>query len=280
MRAGRLTHAAMDDSPYNHAEVVEAYDRVAVPLHFEPPANDLVRALRLTAGGLVLDVGTGTGAAAAAAAAAVGPAGKVVGIDPSLLMLGRAWLRGTVCVMAARAPDLPFRESCFDAVMANFVLSHMHDPAAALAAMIRVLRDGGRLGVSSWGARTSLPSRMWTDIAGLFTSADELRRAFEKVIPGEAWFSDAKRLQPALRDAGLTGIEVLGREYPVTISVGDYLAMRQSSVEGTLLRERLDSLEWAKFSRQLAERFRSRFGDSISYRRGVHIVVGTKRATG
>ncbi|MEX2272250.1 MAG: methyltransferase domain-containing protein [Vicinamibacterales bacterium] len=267
----------MEDSPYGCAELVDVYDRVAVPLQFAPPANDLVTALHLREGERVLDVGTGTGVAAAAAAAAVGPAGTVIGIDPSLLMLGRAWLRGTVCVVAARAPDLPFRESCFDAVMANFVLSHMKDPAAALATMTQVLRCDGRLGVSSWGARASLASTLWSDIVALFTSADDLKPAFERVIPGDAWFSDAANVQRAMRDAGLAGIEVLHREYPVTISVADYLAMRQSSVEGMLVRRRLSSLEWEMFSRHLAERFRGRFGDSISYRRDVNILVGTKR---
>ena len=60
----------MKDSPYCDAEVVAAYDRLAVPRQFAAPARDLVAGLGLSVvGNRVLDVGTGTGAALIPAAA-------------------------------------------------------------------------------------------------------------------------------------------------------------------------------------------------------------------
>jgi ubiquinone/menaquinone biosynthesis C-methylase UbiE len=62
----------------------------------------------------------------------------VVGIDPSEEMLRRVRKKGSVRVTAAQAPDR--REACFDAVVGNFVLTHVEDPVRALSQMMRVLR--------------------------------------------------------------------------------------------------------------------------------------------
>src|SRR5688500_10673833 len=141
--SGSLTGAVMENSPYCEADVVETYDRLSVPLQFAAPASDLVTAMRLQPGDRVLDVGTGTGITAMAAAGVVGPAGIVVGIDPSLSMLGRLRRKGAVHAAAARLPELPFGNSCFDAVTASFVLTHMEDVAAGLQDMVRVLLPDG-----------------------------------------------------------------------------------------------------------------------------------------
>jgi SAM-dependent methyltransferase len=46
------------------------------------------------------------------------------------------------------AADLPFADDSFDAVIANHMLYHLDDPAAALQEFARVLRPGGRLAAS------------------------------------------------------------------------------------------------------------------------------------
>ena len=47
-------------------------------------------------------------------------------------------------------PDLPFQAGYFDAVVANFVINHVGDPAAAVAGLSRVVRPGGRVAVTIW----------------------------------------------------------------------------------------------------------------------------------
>ena len=128
------------------ASVAETYDRVRAPVH-APPARDLVDLVAPPQAGRVLDVGTGTGVAAELAAGAVGPEGLVVGVDPSVPMLRQALPRHSR-VLAAQAIDLPFRDEIFDTVLANFVIAFFTRYETALFDMLRVLRRGGRLGVS------------------------------------------------------------------------------------------------------------------------------------
>ena len=96
----------------------------------------------------MLDVGTGTGVAAQAAADA---GARAVGIDPSagMLEVGRRE-RPSIAFVAADTIDLPFRDDAFDAVTGNFVLSHFRRSETALFDMMRVLKPGGRVALTSW----------------------------------------------------------------------------------------------------------------------------------
>lgn len=51
-------------------------------------------------------------------------------------------------VVLCDAVDLPFPDASFDTVIANHMLYHLDDPAAALREFARVLRTGGRLAVA------------------------------------------------------------------------------------------------------------------------------------
>jgi ubiquinone/menaquinone biosynthesis C-methylase UbiE len=278
MRSRVAVGRPVERSPYCDAALVEAYDRLAVPLQFAAPAGELVAAVQIRTSHRVLDVGTGTGTAAAAAAVIVGSEGLVVGIDPSQEMLRRLRDNGSVRVTTARAPDLPFREACFDAVIGNFVLTHVEDPARALSQMMRVLRPGGRLGVTSWGDRGTPVSQIWDEVVALFTSAAGLKRVCQTVVPWEGWFTNATNLHGALSEAGLSDVDVSCREYAVTVSATDFPSMKEASVEGVLLRRQLSALDWQRFRQRLVEYLRSRLGDPVTYTRDAYIAVGTKAA--
>src|SRR5262245_41928635 len=81
------------------------YDDVAAPYAsfvaangYSALARDLVAALELLPGALILDVGCGSGVVAESAQEAVGAGGLVVGLDASLAMLRRASACGALLV--------------------------------------------------------------------------------------------------------------------------------------------------------------------------------------
>lgn len=104
----------------------------------------------------LLDLATGTGAVARAAAAR---GASVVGVDVSAPMLAVARQRSPeIDFRSADAHALPFADEEFDVVVCGLALSHFQEPLEALGEAWRVLRDGGRLVASTWGAGGGTPS--------------------------------------------------------------------------------------------------------------------------
>jgi hypothetical protein len=89
-------------------------------------------------------------------------------------------------------------------------------------------------------------------------------------------FSDAARLEEALRDAGLRPVRVDRRDYRTTTSIEDYLAGRETSAAGRFIRSSLGEELWQRFSQRVEEEFRRRFPDPLGDTFDVLIAVGTK----
>jgi arsenite methyltransferase len=105
----------------------------------------------LAAGECVVDVGSGGGIDSLIAAHMVGPTGKVVGIDMTPAMLGKARAAAAesgisnVEFREAYMEELPVPDGWADVVISNGVLNLTPDKQKALGEMFRVLRPGGRL---------------------------------------------------------------------------------------------------------------------------------------
>jgi len=143
----------------------------------------------------VLDIGSGAGADAILAARRTGPAGQVIGVDPSESMrerairtmadLGLTW----VDVRAGTAESLPVPDGSVDLVISNCVLSLSTDPARAWTEIARTLRPGGQIVVS--------------DIVG--GAATETLEAKTRCETGIEW----PAYQAMLRRLGFAGIRPL-----------------------------------------------------------------------
>ncbi len=261
---------------WSYDAIAETYDRLAVPHVFSQPAKDLVAMLKLPPGARALDVGTGTGVAALLALQSAGPGAPVVGLDCSLGMLRLARKKGVPWLVAGVVPGLPFPDAVFDGVLANFVLSHLGNYQTALLDMTRVLRPGGRLGFSAWGPGTSEFRRLWQAAAESFVSKEQLSQGLRQVLPWEEWFADGAHLEQALREAGLVSIEVHNREYKTSVRVDDFLAMRELTVQASLMKELLDAAQWQSFRENVAKEFQSRCRGLVEDIRDAFLAVGVK----
>ena len=131
-----------------------AQDRLGI---FGRSGGRLLELLRPSPGSNVLDVGTGSGVVALQERAWVGAAGKVTGTDVAAAMVTLAKQAAaeqgigdiTFCQMDAEQLDFP--DASFDAVTCAFSLFQFLDINRALAEMWRVLKPGGRVGLSNWG---------------------------------------------------------------------------------------------------------------------------------
>lgn len=256
--------------------VAATYDRLAVPHVFTQPAKDLVAMLKLRPGARVLDVGSGTGVAAFLALQSAGPGAAVVALDASPGMLRLARVKGLTRLVVGAVPGLPLPDAVFDGVLANFVLSHIPSYQTALSDMVRVLRPGGRLGVTAWGPGQSESRKLWQATADSFVSKEQLSRGLRLALPWEEWFSDAGNLEEAMRQAGLESIEVHHREYRTSMTVNDFLSMREVTVQARLMKQLLATPQWERFSEKLTKEFHSRRRGLVQDTRDAYLVVGGK----
>ena len=114
--------------------------------------ESLAEAADVRSGERVLDVAAGNGNATLAAARRFA---KVTSTDyvPSLLEKGaaRAAAEGLeVAFQVADAEDLPFDDASFDVVLSTFGVMFTPDHVRSSSEMLRVLRDGGRMGLANW----------------------------------------------------------------------------------------------------------------------------------
>ena len=191
------------------AEVRAAYDAAARlwAAGAEPVYAELARALLACAGGpqaggRVLDLGAGTGVAGQAALAT--GAGAVVAADLAvdmLLLRGR----GGVRPVAADACALPFRDRCFDLVLAAFCLGHLPDLPAGLREARRV---GARLAAGSFAPGWNHPAKAAVDgVLGSFGyRPPPWYLTFKRDTEPRA--SDPAELGRAATAAGFTGVRL------------------------------------------------------------------------
>ncbi len=107
--------------------------------------RELVEALYVGPGELVVDLGAGTGDLAALAAAR---GARVVAVDLALGMLRVARRRRTAALLVqADALSLPFPTDSVHAITCGFAVRNFSDPQAVFAECARVLEPGGRLGL-------------------------------------------------------------------------------------------------------------------------------------
>lgn len=154
----------------------------------------------LRAGEHVLDLGSGGGIDVLLSARRVGPTGKVYGLDMTEEMLALARANAAKSGMtnvefrAGAIEEIPLPDEAVDVVISNCVINLSVDKPAVFAETFRVLRPGGRVGVTDVVADDAL------------TPAQRAERGdYAGCIAGALSFAEYRA---GLELAGFTGVEI------------------------------------------------------------------------
>jgi arsenite methyltransferase len=185
------------------ADLYDATDRAALPdaaTLASLGCGNPTAVAELRPGETVLDLGSGGGIDVLLSAQRVGPTGRAIGLDmtPEMLELARRnaveagatnveFIEGTI-------EAIPLPDASVDIVISNCVINLAADKTAVLGEIARVLRPGGRMGVSDVVARDDLTPAQRTE-----------RGSYAGCIAGALSFDEYER---GLIAAGLAGVSV------------------------------------------------------------------------
>ncbi len=131
---------------------------------FAESASYLIKVLKLSGNEDLLDIATGTGHVAIAAAQTL-KNGSVTGIDLSGKMLQRAVDKANrmnlrnVTFKQCDIEDMAFSSNAFDAATCSFGLFFLPSMKSGLGCISKVLRQGGRLAITSFAPSLMMPLR-------------------------------------------------------------------------------------------------------------------------
>ncbi len=256
--------------------VGEVYEGTLAPRLFDLAARRLVAVATPGTGDRILDAGAGTGAVARAAVAVLGSVARVVAADPSVDMLAAARRGGVVHAVAAALPHLPFTSASFDLVYCAFVLTHVDNPDAAIAEMARVLRPGGRIGVSAWAPGDDEFTSAWSEVVMRFADGAQMARANAVVLPGDARFAQPTGAADALRQGGFAEVQTHDVDIDFRLTVEEYIEGREVCASGRALRALLADHGWMRFRADVRSTLKAKFPKGVAYTRRVFIVTGLR----
>lgn len=193
------------------------YDRTG-PQFFSYFGERLVELAKIRSGSRVLDIGTGRGAILFPVADQVNSHGEVIGIDISEPMVNETLLeiedRGlkNAYVRIMDAEQLQFPDTSFDYVFCGLSIFIFPQPLLALSEMLRVLKPGGVLGLSTFWE----DDERWKWLGELFQKylppSSDADSPQDEDQPPEPDFRSHDGMKELMELVGFENIQVTGEE--------------------------------------------------------------------
>jgi SAM-dependent methyltransferase len=187
-----------------------------------PVRRWLLGELQPQPGQTVLELGAGVGDTGFEAAGIIGEDGRLISTDCSPDMVDVARRRGAqlglgnVDYRVIDAERIELDADSVDGVLCQSTYMLMADPDAALAETRRVLRPGGRVVLSVWGAPERNP---WASIGGMILIERGHMPPPEPGAPGVFSMASEERTRALLEGAGFVAVRT--EELPVRFAFRD-----------------------------------------------------------
>ena len=191
--------------------IPEMYDRLMVPLIFEPYARDVAQRVQALDPRTILEIAAGTGVVTEAMARSLPAATRIAVTDLNQPMLdyNKAKLNGDARLtwQQADAQNLPFEAGSFDVVVCQFGAMFFPDKVRAYGEARRVLKTGGHYVFNVW------------DKISENDFADEIMKALAKYFPADPprfmartphGYHEPQPIRDALAAVGFNNISVEG----------------------------------------------------------------------
>ncbi len=250
------------------------YDREG-PSVFQQFGARLVEVLDIPRGARVLDVATGKGAVLIPAAQRVGASGHVIGIDLSSAMVdaaARAARASGLSNFETRKMDaehLEFADASFDMVTCAFSLFFFPAMDAALREMRRVLKPGGRIGVTVFGGTPQPFDPGWRIFAEQARAYDTAVRTPQRVM------YKPEEVQSLLTTAGFSAVNTPLEKYDIVYPREEDWWAFQLTLGNRAAILRMSEQTRAKFKEEYLAKLRPLF-----HADGLHVGVSVIYATG
>jgi SAM-dependent methyltransferase len=176
----------------------------------------LLEAIDARSGQTVCDIGCGTGSLSLSLADAVAPGGRVVGVDISKPLLQLASGRatdsgcGNVRFVEMDMQTAATEPGPFDLAVSQFGVMFFDEPLAALTAVRRRLRPGGRLVFACWAGCESNPWHAGTALRSLLP-APKLPAPGKSPV-GPFSFGDEEYVRELLQGSGFAQVGSVSHE--------------------------------------------------------------------
>jgi len=183
------------------------YDRLMVPLIFQPYADELAERASAFRPSRILETAAGTGVVTQALHDAL-PDAEIVATDlnqPMLEVARQRIVSGNVRFQQADALELPFADSSFDLVVCQFGAMFFPDRVRGHSEARRVLNDGGRYLLGIWDRieRNPVSNASQDSLVELFPGDPPLF-----LLEGPFSYSDPFAIERDLRAAGFSDVQI------------------------------------------------------------------------